>query len=164
MHGVRIDVAFASFKWAAYGSLALLLASCSSTRAPQPVAPVQQPSGAIRFPGRVISTVRIRMAHPGGMSTYRGFLMRYLCPHYGPVKASPYTVFGKQYYPIPDARRYQAVGPASWYGTKFHGQATANGETYDLYGMTAAHKNPAVAELCARHPTWKTARARFLRC
>ncbi|MGV8241980.1 septal ring lytic transglycosylase RlpA family protein, partial [Pseudomonas aeruginosa] len=28
----------------------------------------------------------------------------------------------------------------SWYGTKFHGQATANGETYDLYGMTAAHK------------------------
>jgi rare lipoprotein A len=61
-------------------------------------------------------------------------------PHYGPVKASPYTVFGKQYYPIPDARRYQSVGPASWYGTKFHGQATANGETYDLYGMTAAHK------------------------
>jgi len=61
-------------------------------------------------------------------------------PHYGPVKASPYVVFGKQYYPIQDARRYQAVGPASWYGTKFHGQATANGETYDLYGMTAAHK------------------------
>jgi rare lipoprotein A len=48
--------------------------------------------------------------------------------------------FGKQYYPIPDARRYHAIGPASWYGTKFHGQATANGETYDLYGMTAAHK------------------------
>src|SRR5690606_9649199 len=61
-------------------------------------------------------------------------------PHYGPVKASPYVVFGKQYYPIQDARRYQAIGPASWYGTKFHGQATANGETYDLYGMTAAHK------------------------
>lgn len=61
-------------------------------------------------------------------------------PHYGPVKASPYTVFGKQYFPIPDARRYTAIGPASWYGTKFHGQATANGETYDLYGMTAAHK------------------------
>ena len=61
-------------------------------------------------------------------------------PHYGPVKASPYVVFGKQYFPIQDARRYQAVGPASWYGTKFHGQATANGETYDLYGMTAAHK------------------------
>src|SRR5690606_39809497 len=44
------------------------------------------------------------------------------------------------YYPINDARRYNATGTASWYGTKFHGQATANGEAYDLYGMTAAHK------------------------
>lgn len=61
-------------------------------------------------------------------------------PHYGPYKASPYKVLGQNYYPIPDARGYSAVGTASWYGTKFHGQATANGEEYDLYGMTAAHK------------------------
>src|SRR5690606_5559131 len=61
-------------------------------------------------------------------------------PHVGNYKASPYTVLGKTYYPIQDARNYQAVGTASWYGTKFHGQATANGEAYDLYGMTAAHK------------------------
>ncbi|MFC3608639.1 septal ring lytic transglycosylase RlpA family protein [Stutzerimonas tarimensis] len=61
-------------------------------------------------------------------------------PHYGPYKASPYRVLGKDYYPIPDARGYSSVGTASWYGTKFHGQATANGEEYDLYGMTAAHK------------------------
>ena len=32
------------------------------------------------------------------------------------------------------------MGTASWYGTKFHGRDTANGETFDLYGMTAAHK------------------------
>ncbi|WP_146036668.1 septal ring lytic transglycosylase RlpA family protein, partial [Pseudomonas protegens] len=31
-------------------------------------------------------------------------------------------------------------GTASWYGTKFHGQNTVNGEVYDLYGMSAAHK------------------------
>lgn len=61
-------------------------------------------------------------------------------PHQGAVKASPYTVLGKRYYPIADARNYRATGLASWYGTKFHGQATANGEIYDLYGMTAAHK------------------------
>lgn len=61
-------------------------------------------------------------------------------PHHGPVKANPYTVLGQTYYPIPDARGYSVVGTASWYGTKFHGQATANGEQYDLYGMTAAHK------------------------
>ncbi|ACO77087.1 Rare lipoprotein, RlpA family [Azotobacter vinelandii CA] len=61
-------------------------------------------------------------------------------PHYGPVKANPYTVLGKTYYPMNDGRRYKATGTASWYGTKFHGQATANGELYDLYGMSAAHK------------------------
>lgn len=61
-------------------------------------------------------------------------------PHNGSVKANPYTVLGKTYYPMNDARAYRMVGTASWYGTKFHGQATANGETYDLYGMTAAHK------------------------
>ncbi|MFC0668003.1 septal ring lytic transglycosylase RlpA family protein [Azotobacter chroococcum] len=61
-------------------------------------------------------------------------------PHYGPVKANPYTVLGKTYYPMNDGRRYKATGTASWYGTKFHGQATANGEHYDLYGMSAAHK------------------------
>lgn len=61
-------------------------------------------------------------------------------PHYGPVKARPYTVLGQTYYPINDARRYVETGIASWYGTKFHGQATANGEEYDLYGMSAAHK------------------------
>lgn len=61
-------------------------------------------------------------------------------PHYGPVKANPYTVLGQTYYPIGDGRNYQATGTASWYGTKFHGQPTANGEKYDLYGMSAAHK------------------------
>lgn len=61
-------------------------------------------------------------------------------PHYGPVKASPYVVLGKKYYPIQSAHKYRQTGTASWYGTKFHGLQTANGETYDLYGMTAAHK------------------------
>ena len=61
-------------------------------------------------------------------------------PHYGRVKANPYTVLGKSYYPINDARTYRETGTASWYGTKFHDQLTANGERYDLYGMTAAHK------------------------
>ena len=38
------------------------------------------------------------------------------------------------------ANEYSETGIASWYGTKFHGKQTANGEVYDLYGMTAAHK------------------------
>lgn len=60
--------------------------------------------------------------------------------HQGSYKAAPYRVLGKNYTPMQDGRRYREVGEASWYGTKFHGQKTANGELYDLYGMTAAHK------------------------
>ncbi len=32
------------------------------------------------------------------------------------------------------------VGLASWYGAEFHGQPTANGETFDMFAMTAAHR------------------------
>lgn len=35
---------------------------------------------------------------------------------------------------------WKEVGVASWYGADFHGRRTANGEIYDMYGMTAAHK------------------------
>ena len=29
---------------------------------------------------------------------------------------------------------------ASWYGPGFHGRTTANGERYNMHGLTAAHK------------------------
>ena len=32
------------------------------------------------------------------------------------------------------------VGYASWYGSDFHGRATASGEVYDMHAMTAAHR------------------------
>ena len=32
-------------------------------------------------------------------------------------------------------------GIASWYGRQFHGRSTASGETFDMYGLTAAHRN-----------------------
>jgi len=53
---------------------------------------------------------------------------------------SPYTVLGKTYRLLPDSKGYQQRGEASWYGTKFHGRRTANGEVYDMFAMTAAHK------------------------
>lgn len=55
----------------------------------------------------------------------------------GPV----YTVFGKTYRVMSDANGFQQKGTASWYGTKFHGRPTANGEKYDIYKLTAAHKH-----------------------
>jgi rare lipoprotein A len=51
-----------------------------------------------------------------------------------------YVVFGKRYYPLPAAEGFVQVGKASWYGGKFHGRSTANGETYDMHKKTAAHK------------------------
>lgn len=57
----------------------------------------------------------------------------------GPYKVgSPYQIAGMWYYPQEDPN-YDRVGTASWYGPKFHGSLTANGETYDMHDMTAAH-------------------------
>ncbi|WP_111641011.1 septal ring lytic transglycosylase RlpA family protein [Marinimicrobium alkaliphilum] len=53
---------------------------------------------------------------------------------------NPYTVLGRTYRLIDDETDYQERGIASWYGKKFHGRHTSNGEIYDMYAMTAAHK------------------------
>jgi rare lipoprotein A len=53
---------------------------------------------------------------------------------------SPYMVKGVVYRVMNDPVGYQAQGLASWYGEKFHGNKTSNGEIYDMYAMTAAHK------------------------
>jgi rare lipoprotein A len=52
---------------------------------------------------------------------------------------NPYTIFGQRYVPDTSGQPYRAQGPASWYGKKYHGKPTSNGERYDMYGMTAAH-------------------------
>jgi rare lipoprotein A len=52
----------------------------------------------------------------------------------------PYKVFGKWYQPLPDSQGFRQRGIASWYGKDFHGKKTANGEIYNMYAMTAAHK------------------------
>lgn len=51
----------------------------------------------------------------------------------------PYQVAGKTYVPH-ENEEYSAQGTASWYGKAFHGRQTANGEVYDVSGLTAAHK------------------------
>ena len=125
-------------KLSIYLSAGVLLASCASKQAPKSV--VHTSPATISGPGSNDYARPNRDGAPWWDVDVSQIPDAVPMPHYGRVKASPYVVFGKQYYPIQDARRYSAVGPASWYGTKFHGQATANGETYDLYGMTAAHK------------------------
>lgn len=51
-----------------------------------------------------------------------------------------YDVDGKRYYVLASAEGYDATGVASWYGPTFDGLRTADGDRYDMYAMTAAHK------------------------
>lgn len=118
-------------------AVSVVLTSCGTRKAVKPQ-PVVKPGGAISGPNIYnrpgsdgapwwdIDVSHIPDAVP--------------MPHNGRYKAAPYTVMGTRYFPIQSAHNYSEVGTASWYGTKFHGQNTANGEQYDLYGMTAAHK------------------------
>ena len=52
----------------------------------------------------------------------------------------PYEVFGKKYYPTVARIDDEFKGIASWYGPKFHAKQTSNGEIYNMYANTAAHK------------------------
>ncbi|MFT4885967.1 MAG: rare lipoprotein A [Pseudohongiellaceae bacterium] len=54
---------------------------------------------------------------------------------------SPYTVLGKSYNVMATEAGYSERGVASWYGEKFHGHKTSNGEVFDMYLASAAHKS-----------------------
>ena len=101
--------------------VALLLCSCGYT----PSSSSQKPDSA----GRAVNTDAIDNAVPKIEPITRA------------GNKSPYKVFGKTYFLLPSSIGYTETGIASWYGTKFHGRKTANGETYNMYGMTAAHKS-----------------------
>lgn len=70
-------------------------------------------------------TVTAPAAQRGKMGTYK--------------VGNPYQIAGAWYYPKEDYD-YREEGVASWYGPGFHGQLTANGETYDQMDLTAAHR------------------------
>lgn len=64
-------------------------------------------------------------------------------PRVEPIRSGgpnrPYEVMGRSYTPVLEDKPIVQTGLASWYGRKFHGRATASGELYTMYGMTAAH-------------------------
>ena len=51
-----------------------------------------------------------------------------------------YEQSGGIYTVLDTSEGYDERGVASWYGEPFHGRQTSSGETYDMYGMTAAHR------------------------
>ncbi|RLJ00082.1 MAG: septal ring lytic transglycosylase RlpA family lipoprotein [Candidatus Aenigmatarchaeota archaeon] len=56
------------------------------------------------------------------------------------ARPTPYKALGKWYQPVESSHGFRQRGLASWYGRKFHGRKTSNGETYDMYKISAAHK------------------------
>ncbi|HEX8755687.1 MAG TPA: septal ring lytic transglycosylase RlpA family protein [Steroidobacteraceae bacterium] len=102
-------------------SVAALLAGCATTphRAPAPAAglpPLPKDFSAIP---NAVPRLEPRAAHGNPPS---------------------YEVDGKRYYVLATAEGYDATGVASWYGPTFDGLRTSDGDRYDMYAMTAAHK------------------------
>jgi len=58
----------------------------------------------------------------------------------GAVYDRPYTVRGITYHRLKSVKDFRQSGIASWYGKEEHGKLTASGERYNMYAMTAAHK------------------------
>ncbi len=103
--------------------LVVLLSACS---APNRI-PVLKPSQDGR-PAQTVDVSTIPDARPAPVVRTRA------------GNAPKYTVLGKTYRVLPSSHGYKERGEASWYGTKFHGRRTANGEVYNMFAMTAAHK------------------------
>jgi rare lipoprotein A len=115
--------------------LALLAAGCA-TRPPVSEEPVRPE------PPPIVDRDAIRDGPP--LRHIRPEDVRDAVPRPDPILSlgnlSPYTVLGETYHILPSLANYRERGIASWYGTKFDGQKTSNGEIYDLYAATAAHK------------------------
>ncbi|MEC4728715.1 septal ring lytic transglycosylase RlpA family protein [Shewanella sp. D64] len=109
--------------WIAIISFALLISACSSSDGGRyTMANDQAPSSAP-------DVTKVENAHPKYEAYSRG------------GNKKNYTVLGKSYQVMDTGKGYRSSGTASWYGSKFHGHLTSNGETYDMYSMSAAHKS-----------------------
>ncbi|HEY4211529.1 MAG TPA: septal ring lytic transglycosylase RlpA family protein [Steroidobacteraceae bacterium] len=117
-------------KWALAAACAALLSGCFSGPPPRrerpppiepslPPAPLPPPPANVEAIPDAIPKLEPRSAHGN--------------PPF-------YDVLGRRYFVLGKAEGYLERGVASWYGPTFHGERTSNGEPYDMYGMTAAHK------------------------
>ena len=116
--------------------LVAALAGCgSSPRRPQPVTPVP----AVGAPGVTPAPAAEPGKPPADVLTVPDAVPR-VEPRSARGNPAFYDVMGKRYFVLPKAEGYKERGVASWYGPTFHAKDTSNGEAYDMYAMTAAHK------------------------
>jgi len=105
-------------RFGALAALAFVLSDCSSS---DKLSSRVDPKYGVASSPRV---VEFGQPVPKGGGTYR--------------VGKPYMVAGRMYVPEEDLA-YRNEGVASWYGSDFHGRLTANGEVYDMNGISAAH-------------------------
>jgi rare lipoprotein A len=120
-------------------AIAALLAACGSTTKHEPP---PSPSGSPSAPAPSASSKYYKDDGPGDSPPANLDAIPDATPRLEPLNRfanRPYTVLGKDYVPATALRPYKERGIASWYGRMFHGQKTSNGETYDMFAMTAAH-------------------------
>src|ERR1700742_343427 len=115
----RLDSAVRVARHAAVVAACLVLANCASSGK---FAGRVDPKYGVSSSPRVVADGE---PVPKGGGTYR--------------VGKPYTVGGRMYVPEEDVN-YREEGVASWYGDDFHGRLTANGEVFDMDGLSAAHK------------------------
>ncbi|ARP37501.1 septal ring lytic transglycosylase RlpA family protein [Vibrio syngnathi] len=103
-------------------SLAVVINGCSST----------EPTGRYDIDSDIAPDTPISVEH-----------LEDAHPQYEPYSLggnTDYTLRGEDYKIVKQTEGFTEKGKASWYGKKFHGHLTSNGEIYDMYSMSAAHK------------------------
>lgn len=116
-------------------ALIVLLVACVSA----PPSSSRQP-----VPGTTTNSGRYQMEHDSGVLEPIDLAqIQPVVPKVEPRtlagNKSPYTINGRTYQVMSSETGYSEEGMASWYGRKFHGHLTSNGEIYDMFQVSAAH-------------------------
>jgi rare lipoprotein A len=122
--------------------LILVLCNCSTNQIKTSEANI--PSPLITQPASPPKATLVSLELPAKMGTS--------AKHASVVKLDNKPLFGDKQPEgwLPRIAHYIKKGIASWYGPGFHGRKTANGEIFNMYEMTAAHKTlpiPSYAEV-----------------
>lgn len=139
-------------------ALSLLMAACSSVPLNAPVAKQPAPQQPAKVASKPAPPPPVKHEHwepapqgggyylddgPGEVRPANLDALPSAVPQIEPLairNTRPYTVMGQNFTPQTSLEEpYSERGRASWYGKKFHGAKTANGEIYDMHQMTAAH-------------------------
>ena len=124
---------------------ALLLAACASAPKPVVAERVAAPAAVAASKGRSAAAAGGGYYKDDGPGEHPPADLEAIAdaqPRAEPLNRfanKPYSVLGHDYVPLTRLAPYRARGIASWYGRRYHGLRTATGETYDMYGMSAAH-------------------------